>query len=239
MITHDDLLQRAMVLASLLLVLTCTGYVAAPVPPVKQEVVPKPEVKEPAAQKTPSGPQAFARVDFTNRLYGRYRFSTGKRMNLKLKDGELVYDYRSGERGWFIYENVYYKDVTGDGTPEAVVMLSHIQCGGSCDGGSTLMYVYATRKGKLQRLWKYETGSLGYGCGLKSLTIHARQIVLETFGRCFLPATDNPGPRKFMIEDVTRSVFRFNGRSFTRRSLKIMKRPATDVTNYQSEIRID
>ena len=247
-----------MILVFLLAFFICAGYVAgrygwsrrhsdsmpvsqqpAPVQPVKTEILQKPDVEEPAEQKTPSVPQAFARVDFTNRFYERYRFSTGKRMKLKLKDGEQEYDYRSGERGWFSYENVYYTDVTGDQTPEAVVMLSHIQCGVSCDGGSALMYVYSIRKGKLKRLWKYETGSLAYGCGLKSLTIHERQIVLETFGKCFQPATDNPGPRKFMIEDLTRLVFRFNGRRFTRRSLKIMTRPATDVTNYKREITID
>lgn len=241
-------------LVILLVFLICAGFVAgryawsrrkneatpvvqrpALVPPVKNEARKNTAAEETANQKVP---QAFAHVDFTNRFYGRYRFSTGKRVNLKLKDGEQVYDYRTGERGWFVYGDVYYTDVTGDQTPEAVVRLSHIQCGVSCDGGSTLIYVYSILKGKLKTLWRYETGSLAYGCGLKSLTIQGKQIVLETFGRCLQPATDNPGSGKFIIEDVTRSVFRFNGRRFKRRSVEIMTRPATDVKNYKAEIRI-
>ena len=189
-------------------------------------------------QNVQTVPQAFARIDFTNHNYGRYRFSTGRRMRLTLNGGQHEYDYPSSERGWISFKDVFYADVTGDGTPEAVVLLSHVQCGVSCDGGSALIYIYQAHKGKLNTLRRYETGSLAYGCGLKSLIIHRKQINLETFGRCTRPATDNYGSGKFIIGDVTRTVFRFNGRRFTRRSRKFLSRPETDVKNYKPEIRV-
>jgi hypothetical protein len=191
-----------------------------------------------AFQNVQTVPPAFARIDFTNHYYGRYRFSTGRRMRLALKDGEREYDNPTSERGWISFKDAFYADLTGDGTPEAVVLLSHVQCGVSCDGGSALIYIYEVHKGRLNTLWRYETGSLAYGCGLKSLIIEGKQINLETFGRCLRPATDNAGSGKFIIGDVTRSVFRFNGRRFTRRSLKFLSRPETDVKNYKPEIRV-
>ena len=160
-------------------------------------------------------------------------------MELKLEYGRLEYDYPSHDRGWFAHKDVYYTDVTGDRIPEAVVMLSHVECGGSCDGGAALIYIYAAHKGKLKKLWRYETGSLAYGCGLKSFSIQERQITLETFGQCWRPATEYPGSRKAFIADLTRSVFRFNGKRFTRRSVEIISRPETDVKNYKAEILID
>jgi hypothetical protein len=162
-----------------------------------------------------------------------------RRFNLVLNGGEREYEYPDYERGWFSLDDVYYADVTGDGAPEAIVRLSHVQCGGgSCDGGAALFYIYALRKNKLQRIWKYETGCLAYGCGLRSFSVLGTRIELEVFGRCPKQATDNPGPRKFVVEDLTQLVFRYNGKRFVRSKLKFVARPATDVGNYEAQIRI-
>jgi hypothetical protein len=183
-------------------------------------------------------PQSFEHIDFKNHPYGVFKISSGKRIALTLKNGELEYDYSVSDRGWFRLKDVYYTDTNGDGTPEAVVLLSHVQCGVSCDGGSALIYIYAVRKGKLQTLWQYETGSLAYGCGLKSLVVQNKQIVVESFGRCPRSARDYPGPAKYVVENMTRSVFRFNGRRFTRISLEFISAPARNVGNYKPEIQI-
>jgi hypothetical protein len=210
----------------------------APVPLVKGEDTAVPNVEEPANQKLPNVPQIFEHIDFKNYPYGHYKTYPGNRLKLRLKDGEHEYDYPDSDRGWFAFGEVYYTDLTGDRSPEAVVLLSHVQCGASCDGGSALIYIYAAHRGKLQRQWRYETGSLAYGCGLKSLSMEDRKIVVETFGRCPRSAKDYPGSGKFVIGDMTRSVFRFNGRRFTRRRLEFISTPERDVKNYTPEIRI-
>lgn len=210
----------------------------APTPFVKSKDIVKPDVEEDVNKKFRSVPQTFEHIDFNNHSFGPYRLSSGKRMQLTLKGGEHSYDYPRSDRGWFSLKDVYYTDINGDGTPEAVVLLWHVQCGVSCDGGAALIYVYAAHKRKLRTLWRYETGSLAYGCGLKSLSLTHRQITVETFGTCPHSARDYPGPAKFIIENVTRSVFRFNGRRFVRRKVRFIPGPAVDVKNYKPEIRI-
>lgn len=217
----------------------CVSQSPEPSPLVKGEAIKKAYVEEDANKKFRIVPQTFERVDFRNHSYGIYRLSSGKRVELTLKDGEHQYDYPVLDRGWFAFKDVYYTDVNADGTPEAVVLLWHVQCGGgSCDGGAALIYIYAAHKRKLQTLWRYETGSLAYGCGLKSFSVRARQIILDSFGRCPHSATDYPGSAKFVIEDMTRSVFRFNGRRFTRVRAEFKSVPPRDVKNYEPEIRI-
>lgn len=210
----------------------------ASTPIVKSEDIKKPDVEEDDKKKFHIVPQDFKHIDFSNHSFGPYRLSSGKRMRLTLKGGEHSYDYPRADRGWFSLKDVYYTDVNGDGTPEAVVLLWHVQCGVSCDGGAALFYVYAAHKRKLQTLWRYETGSLAYGCGLKSFSLSEKQITVETFGTCPHSARDYPGPAKFVIENTTRSVFRFNGRRFVRRKLRFISGPAVDVKNYEPEIRI-
>lgn len=188
--------------------------------------------------KSRTVPQTFEHIDFKNHSYGHFKILSSKRIALTLKDGELEYDYSVSDRGWVALKDIYYTDTDGDGTTEAIVLLSHVRCGVSCDGGAALIYIYAVRERKLQTPWQYETGSLAYGCGLKSLSVQKKQIVVETFGRCPRSARDYPGPAKYVIENLTRSVFRFNGRRFTRRSLEFISAPARDVRNYKPEIQI-
>src|SRR4051812_45853720 len=105
----------------------------------------------------------FHGIDFKNRAYP-YRFSWGKqkRVNVSLKNGKFEYDF-GDERGWFDLSDIYISDVTNDTRPEAIVMIWHVACGGSCDGGSALFYVYSFDNHRLKLLWQYETGDLAYG----------------------------------------------------------------------------
>lgn len=89
--------------------------------------------------QSPHVADQFHGIDFSNRSLP-YRFSWGKQIQLALKNGNYEYDFQN-ERGWFRLENVYVTDVEGDKRPEAIVMLWHVACGVSCDGGSALFYI--------------------------------------------------------------------------------------------------
>lgn len=184
-------------------------------------------------------PENFAHVDFKNWRYGRYRF-WGSKLDLTLAEGEYVYPSKEGGGGeTFFLTDVLYTDVTGDGKVEAIVLLSHVQCGGSCDGGSDLFYVYQSSKSGLRQIWEYETGSRAYGCGLKSLTVSKKQLALEMFGQCWQPASSFGLSGKFVVRDVTRSVFHFNGSRFVKRLTEVTAAPATDLRNYTPQIHIN
>ncbi|HJT25892.1 MAG TPA: hypothetical protein VJ784_00685 [Pyrinomonadaceae bacterium] len=135
-------------------------------------------------------PENFSKVDFKNFTYGVYSVSVGKPVSLTLNDGKMWDD-----SGWFNLEDVYYQDVTGDGSPEAIVRLLHLRCNGSCDGGADLFYIYSKRNGRLKNIWQYETGSFAYGCDLKSFTLEGKQVVLELSNGCVNRVMSYPGPR--------------------------------------------
>ena len=201
----------------------------------------KTEVVQPEKPKDPNDafrvvPENFAHVDFNNRRYGRYRFGEAK-LDLVLTSGEQViaHDYW-GET--FRLEDVLYVDVTGDGKPEAIVNLSHVQCSGSCDGGSDLFYVYQNTRNGLKKLWEYETGCMAYGCGMKSFTVFKKMIVLEMFGQCWKPASSFEGSGKFIISDVTQAVFVFNGSRFIQHRMGFTASPAQDLRNYIPTVHI-
>lgn len=231
-----------------MLVLRSFSNESQPTVTVQQQPAPTPIVKLEEPREKPEDdsnknfrvvPAAFAGIDFRNHSYGPYRLASGKKIDLLLKDEKLDYDYPFSDRGWFSFNDIYYADVTGDGAPEAIAILWHVQCGaGSCDGGSAIFYIFAARKNRLQRIWHYESGSYGYGCGVKSCNVQNKQIVLETFGRCPKPATEYPGPGKFLVENETKLVFRFNGRRFVRSKLEFLPAPIRDVKNYQWEMQI-
>lgn len=133
-------------------------------------------------------PENFSKVDFKNFSYGVYSISVGKPVTLTLNDGKMWDD-----SGWFNLEDVYYQDVTGDGSPEAIVRLLHLRCSGSCDGGADLFYIYSRRNGRLKNIWQYETGSYAYGCGLKSFSLRGKQVVLELTNGCTNEVVSYPG----------------------------------------------
>lgn len=179
-------------------------------------------------------PEKFSNVDFRNFSYGVYMTSEGKPINLTLTQSLKPLN----ESGWVELKDVYYKDLTGDRQAEAIVRLSHVSCGVSCDGGADIFYVYTMRNGKLRKIWGYETGSYAYGCGLKSFTMGNKQMVLELFGRCARPSMEAPGPAKFVIEDFTFILFEFDGSRFITKTLEFIPDPARNVMNYKPEIRV-
>lgn len=178
-------------------------------------------------------PENFREVDFKNFWYGVYTISDGKTHDLTLADGQMWDD-----SGWFNLQDVYYKDITGDGSAEAIVRLLRVRCSGSCDGGADLFYIYSVHNGKLKNLWRYETGSYADGCGLKSFTLGNKQIVMELFGRCTMPAIDYLTSGKFVVEDLTFMVLEFDGNRFITRTIEYIPEPSRNVKNYKPEIRI-
>lgn len=178
-------------------------------------------------------PSNFTHVDFKNRYYGLYKNS----IELNLIDGKYEYSYGDGGE-WFDLKDVYYTDVTGDESPEAIVLLWHVGCGGSCDGGNALLLVYRNQRGNLKEIWRFETGSYAYGCGLKSLAIMKKQITVQMFGKCLKPELGDNGPGKFLVGNTTLSTFRFSGGWFVKRETEFFYTPIKDVKNFEPRIHI-
>ena len=178
----------------------------------------------------------FHGIDFKNFSYP-YRLSSGKHLNFRLKNGQYDYDFPNA-RGLVELQHVYIADVTGDRKPEAIVMLSHATCGVSCDGGSALFYIYSSRRGRLTSHWQYETGSLGYGCGLKSFSAQHGTMTLELFGRCSRLNQTDSATGKFLVKDVTRLTFKSNGDGFVLRKRQFFSSPERDVRNYEPQFTV-
>ena len=181
-------------------------------------------------------PERFRQVDFKNHSYGPYTSSDGTMIDLSLEHNELRLPKNSG---WFALRDVYYKDVTGDGREEAIVWLSHVQCSsGSCNSGTDLFYIYTVRNGILKSIGRYETGTYTDGCGLKSLTLFNKQIMLALFGDCPKPAMDDPGEPKFIAGGFTIILSEFDGRRFTQKSTEYFVTPPTNVGGFEPMINI-
>jgi hypothetical protein len=178
----------------------------------------------------------FHGIDFKNFSYP-YRLSSGKHVNFHLKNGQYEYDY-PGARGLVELHHIYITNLINDREPEAVVMLLHATCGASCDGGSALFYVYSFRNRRLIPFWQYETGSFGYGCGLKSFSAKRGTLTLELFGRCSRHNQTDSSPGKFLVKDMTRITFKSTGRGFVLRKRQFFSSPERDVRNYEPEFDI-
>jgi hypothetical protein len=205
-----------------------------PLPPHKSfeyELPPPPPAD--SLQRFRVVPENFRQFDFKNHWYGLYSFPNGIEIDLTLYESELILPNRSG---WFSLRDVYYKDVTGDGRAEAIVRLSHVKCGGACSSAE-LFYIYSVQNGLLKTLWQYETGSYGYRCGLKSFTVTNRQLVVELFGWCPKPSTEYPLTSKFMVKDLTFSLFEFDGQRFSLQSIEYFPTSPTNVKSYEPAIR--
>ena len=178
----------------------------------------------------------FHGIDFGNLSYP-YRFPWGKRVRLPLKSGHYEYDFRT-ERGWFDLSDVYVADVTGDKRPEVIVMLSHVACGVSCDGGSTLFYIYSFDNHRLKPQWQYETGDLAYGCGLKSFSAKRGTLIVELFGRCSQHNRTASSTGKFQIRNITRLTFKSNGARFVVGKRQFFSVPERNLLNYVPQISV-
>jgi len=206
---------------------------SAPIPPKTVPAKPAPAGDSFAIYRIK--PEQFYDVDFWNYYYGRYTLHNGKKIHLNLTNSQLE-SLDGSDR--FALKDVYYRDVTGDGEPEAIVWLLHVHCAGSCDGGSNLFYIYTVEDHELKPIWQYETGSYAYGCGLKSITISGRQIVLELFGHCTDQKMEDRGPSKFAVDDSTFILLEFDGRGFRERSSEIIETEPTTVKSFEPGIRI-
>ena len=217
--------------------------VATPQPSFEPPPPPPPHVDYTKQFLAP--PSRWASIDFNYQSYGPYKFSDGRKITLTLDHGEHEYDFGKNRRGWFSLENVYYFDVTGDGIPEAIVDVSHVDCGpsrdggASCDGGAHLFFIYSINaRGYVKKLFQFETGTYAYGCGFKSMTVRKREMSIELFGRCRRQAMNAVGPGRFLVQDTTLFSFRYSGKGFLQTELIIISTGMTDVRSYQPEIRI-
>ena len=214
--------------------ITCTATLT---PPVVVELQQPPEWPDPN-DKFRVVPENFAHVDFKNRRYGRYTFG-GQKLNLVLTEEELnIPNKEGGGEQRFLLDDVFYTDVTGDGKPEAIAQIAHLQCGVSCDGASNLFYVYESTKKGLRQIWEYETGSMAYGCGLKTLIVSKQLIGVEMFGQCWKPASSFEGSGKFKVRDLTLALFRFDGSTFVHDRTNITAGPIRDVLLYIPKVLI-
>lgn len=159
-------------------------------------------------------PREWKEVDFRNFLY-----QTNSLRGVRLKDGRV--EKREGAGGsWVDFEAVDYVDLDGDGAKDALVHLAQVLCGVSCDGGSHLFYFYSIKKGKPILLTRLESGSLGYGCGLKSFTVKDQQLTMEVFWKCHQTGV------AVTADSDSKEIGKFDAKSFTRFLFKFRKRLA-------------
>ena len=213
----------------------CATPAPVALPPVETKSVPPDE-----NAKFRNVPLNYLHFDFHNRSYGLYTSATGEKIKLRLTNGHYEYNdgYKVGGQQ-FDLSDVYYTDVTGDDKPEAIVLLWHFQCGVSCNGGNALIFIYTTSSdGILNEIWRYETGSYAYGCGLRSLTIMRKQITVQMFGNCVKSFTDHDGQGKYQIPDTSLINFRLSGDGFVKKESEFFSSPVRDLTVYTPEIHI-
>ena len=180
-------------------------------------------------------PSNFRGLDFATRSYGDYRFRNGTIRDLVLIDGQFR---ESGDTSHsFELNDVFYTDLTGDGVPEAIVMMTHLECGRMCDGAKNLIYVYSQHP-RLQEILKYESGSGIEGCSLKSLTIENKQLTLDAFGKC-PPASGIIGDFvPYKTYDITRTEFAFDGKRLVPKKKRFLTLPNKQEVTYGVEVRI-
>lgn len=226
-----------------------TGETAQPSPPAvnaNQYDVSSPKIGyehekvDPEKRKEPEArnerfrivPAEFAKVDFKN-----FEYPT-----VSLKDGEFkIYQDKISGSGSASLKDVFYVNLNEDEKKEAVVLLSSVMCGGSCDGGRTIIHFYAARKAKPELLELIETGSRSGGCSLKSLSIKDKKIILEQFGNCGKNSSyeeDRVYSCKFCVKDLTRSVYSFKNGELVREKSETTETAETNVMNYLEEISI-
>jgi hypothetical protein len=214
-------------------------------PPIKESAKPETTGGDKVAATKPENevPPEFKNVDFKNFTYPA-SFEKG---SVRLRDGKYEYEQPMKEGGGgenFDLHEVSFVDLAGDGKKEAVVVLHWISCGASCDGGSYLFYVYSSRKNKPVLFWRIESGSGGYGCGLKSLTVDGRNINLELFNNCrykgATPVSKNTEGElgKFSAVVYTRFIFKSDGKKVVLKKRGIFPFPEGSAKNYPAELSI-
>lgn len=191
-------------------------------------------------EKLKDVPEILKKTDFENFSYP-FTFSYNrKKISVPLKNGSYEYDIQGG-RGWFEFNDVFFSDLTGDNQKEAVVSLTHVSCGGSCDGGSELFYFYSIQNRKLKLQGLIESGSRAYGCSIKSFKLNNKEITIEQFGRCQKNSSENEDNEiacKFCVKDLTVSTYVLDGGTLKKKVGEIISTPEMNVMNYADETYI-
>lgn len=176
-------------------------------------------------------PSEFKGVDFANL---RYFFG-------RLKDGEFVDEDSHPGGTTYTLGAVYFTDLTGDDVKEATVFIHAVSCGGSCDGGSFIVFFFSVRNNRPRLIDHIEFGSRSDGCSLKSFVIRNRAIEVEQFGHCKDDSKWEEGREyscKFCVKGLTRSVYSLSNNRLERNEVEVTETAETNVMNYSSEIRI-
>jgi hypothetical protein len=204
---------------------TATPPPIAPVDDLKGEKQPPPE---------------FAGIDFKN-----FRYPTDVGGTIKLKDGKAEYaNKESGGGDTFEFHGASYVDLEGDGKPEAVVGLTVVSCGVSCDGPASLFYFFASENRRPKLLTHLETGSPAYDCGLKSFSMAGKELTLELFRSCSFDDTAfevkemDETEGKFIAKTFTRFELTFHQNAFVEKSRKVQPYMPRDVKNFIPTITI-
>jgi hypothetical protein len=194
--------------------------------------------RPPHSKEDHAVPAEFQNTDFKNLSY-----RTTLRGRVPLKDGRYEHRDRTGGGGDQIeLRDVNYADLIGDDRAEAVVHLTQVSCGVSCDGGSDFFYFYSGARGRLRQLARLETGSLAYGCGLKSFAVEQRRLTVEVFQECTTNGSTlrllRPIAGKFIARSYTRFVFRFMNVGLALEDRQTFPNINTEIMNYSPDIRI-
>ena len=211
----------------------------------------QPEIdREPETDADKPVPEQFRNADFKNVTYPvtpdvdvtpPFRLSS-----VRLKDGSFELLDPKGVGGLtFDLQDIDYVDLTGDGKEEAIVQLSQLVCGGSCDGSSAFFYFYSAVGGRAKLLSRIETGSMAYDCGLKSFVLKGSLLTLETFRNCrfdgvTLKTSDDAdlAGGKFITREFTRLHLKFNGQKFVLQKRELLPNPNDDISNYSAKIEM-
>lgn len=136
--------------------------------------------------------------------------------NEKADDDEKAAS-KYGRRIGMTYVAAKYFDVTGDGEPEAVVILK-IETEGSAI--PQIVYVFSWKDGRPELIWPFRTGDRADG-GLKNIFAENGNLVVELFGQDrFLLGQIETGRISDDLEQIccpthfTRSVYKWNGKNF-------------------------
>lgn len=178
----------------------------------------------------------FKQISFRNFTYP----GIWHKRKLTLRDGKLEYEtqYCTTEIN---FDDVEYRDLTGDDKEEAIITLRDwTACGSS--GISYLTYIYGIRNGKPYLLWKFGTGSESTA-GLKSYHLIKRQLVYELFGRYRIVGaraeridTGELIPSDCCPLYFSRIHIAWDGKEFKQQKLKVMKFPYASIQDYYKTI---
>ena len=192
---------------------------------------------EPASEVPP----AFAKVDFRNHTY-----QTLERRSVTLRNGKAVFPYEHMGGESYDFRKVYFVDLMGKEIPEAIVELTRVECGGSCDGGSQLFYIYSIEQDRLRLMQRIEFGSIAYDCGLMSFLLNKRSLTVETANSCRfkndafqLFQDPDGGDNKFRATTYSHFDFELEHNRFVLKKRKVLPNPQPDTRNYPARIEIN